>query len=130
MATKKKTVKDLSIDFEEISRRVLKLEEQRPVEQIIEVKDKMNHLEVLIHQYDKRIQDLSDLINRFSQVDVMSPNITCRKCAQQFKNKNQLQQHINKEHGRSYKCEHCDETFPVSWKMEQHVKLHEYVSRF
>ena len=54
----------------------------------------------------------------------------CRVCGQNFGNKGQLKEHIQRNHPKIYRCKECDETFDECWKLEKHLKLHESARTF
>ena len=105
MAKKTKTVKELNIEFERLSERILKLEERNNI-----IDDKSDHekIEIILKQYDEKIEHLSKLLEErnLDNVRKSQTNFKCNVCGRKVVNKIELKEHITKEHPKSYKCKY------------------------
>ena len=53
-----------------------------------------------------------------------SSAIKCKLCAKKFPRNSDLEAHLEEYHERKgqYKCEHCDKTFILKWRLKKHLK--------
>ena len=52
--------------------------------------------------------------------------IECNLCATRFPKKSDLEVHLEVYHERKgqYKCDHCDKTFVLKWRLKKHLEVH------
>ena len=58
------------------------------------------------------------------QKTAVSVDINCRVCDNTFTSKQELKRHVETLHGELNKCNQCDEKFPTSWQLENHLQVH------
>ena len=121
MTNKKKTIKELTVDLDRMSERVLKLERLVVEYNINEVTEKIDKFETLIKGYDKKIKNTKD-----GGLNGKSHGFrkTCNNCGLVLVEGNSIQKHKKEKHGLTFKCKLCKLTFVESWKMEEHLKSH------
>ena len=54
----------------------------------------------------------------------------CNKCDLTFDEKRNIKMHNMSRHAKTLKCEHCDETFQLNWRLETHLKTHKQSKKF
>ena len=114
------------------------------------VKEQAEQISVLngrISKLEKIIDDMKQNQNTSREI------IECRKCDKKFQSKTNLKEHVSEAHPRSincktckdsftricdlevhiktkheafqdYKCDHCDKTFVLKWRLQKHEKNH------
>ena len=107
---KKKTIKDLTEEFEV--------------------------LENKFNQFEKMFANLSKKVEKYEKQDkensLEDENIAkrtkeyhCKRCDLVFSDNKKLKVHIKEQHRKEIKCSICDEKFDQTFKLENHLKEHE-----
>ena len=107
---KNKTVKELNVEFELLSERILKLEERNNRS---DGKSDHEKIELILKQQDEKIEHLSKLLEEGNAYNLRKSqmNCKCNLCGKEFVNKIELKEHIKKDHPKNYKCNICNKNF-------------------
>ena len=122
----RKTVKDLSKDFEQMMENVEMLRR--------DFEEKTN---VLKKEHEEKIKELEGRVafleqsNGFSKKEESSIKmISCRECSYSVEKKADLKVHILSVHPKQYDCNNCGKIFDSRLEFELHQKVHTAIKPF
>ena len=132
MAKKNKTIKELNLDFELLSERVNRLEEDKNEKRnTSECERKIERIGVVLKKYDEQIDHLKILLEEGNAVKNVTADkknepevqsFKCKVCAEMFDCTINLKKHIQKNHAKVYRCKRCENSFVKSSDLEMHIK--------
>ena len=127
MAKKNKNVKELNLEFENLSERI-KILEEKDASNLV-TSDKVDGIEDILKQYDDKIKSLDELLK---QAEIKKDEhlinkskeqkVKCRDCGKEFDKKEFLKEHIKENHKQNFNCNFCQEIFVKCSEMEEHLK--------
>ena len=145
MAPKKKTVKELAGEMEVFDTRFKEMEKLFDKIKAIETVDKDNialkidksndtlDLENKVRELEKRLEVAESKISFYENSETTKRKenlVKCHLCESTFNDKGSLKKHHIAKHPKNLKCEHCEETFQLNWRLESHMKIHKQAKTF
>ena len=156
MVEKKKTIKELNVEVEELRKIVKELQNVikgiKTIENVdvkllakkmenIDSKEKiMNKVEKLenksvetikmVESVSKELKEVKESITESVDKEKESQMFPCKECENVFQQKRELRQHMKKKHVKSKKCSECEQVFNENWLLEKHMKTHDEIETF
>ena len=103
-----------------------------------ELNDTIERLEKKLDDLNKVVVVLTGAVKELEgkgSEEVLNPSpgfqsFNCKSCSKIFPDKNMLRVHITESHPKLFKCQHCEKTFDVRFKLENHLEEHEIQKLF
>ena len=156
MVEKKKTVKELTVEVEELRKIVKELQnvikgiktienvDIRMLAKKLETVDSKEKIMKKVENLEKKSIETIKMVESVSNdLKGLKENMKesldnekepqmfkCKECENVFEQKRELTKHIKKKHVKSKKCLECEELFNENWLLEKHMKTHDEIETF